>query len=137
YNEGWANGFHMAIPYWEIWNEPENRPAMWSGSDEDYLRLYKTAARRIKAAYPKLKVGGPAVGFSGQFKNGQFEPSAFVLAFLEMCRREAVPLDFFSWHCYTSDPSELARRSHAIRRLLDSQGFNSTESHLNEWNYLP
>jgi xylan 1,4-beta-xylosidase len=137
YNEGWANGFHMAIPYWEIWNEPENRPAMWSGSDEDYLRLYKTAAQRIKAAYPKLKLGGPAVGFSGQFKNGQFEPSPFVLAFLEMCRREAVPLDFFSWHCYTSDPSELARRSQAIRRLLDSKGFTSTESHLNEWNYLP
>ena len=22
-NEGWANGFHMGIEYWEIWNEPD------------------------------------------------------------------------------------------------------------------
>ena len=39
YNEGWANGFHHGIRYWEIWNEPENRPAMWTGTDEDYLAL--------------------------------------------------------------------------------------------------
>ena len=23
YNEGWANGFHYDIEYWEIWNEPD------------------------------------------------------------------------------------------------------------------
>ena len=23
YNEGWANGFHLGIEYWEIWNEPD------------------------------------------------------------------------------------------------------------------
>ena len=23
YNEGWADGFHYGIEYWEIWNEPE------------------------------------------------------------------------------------------------------------------
>ena len=95
YNEGWGNGFHFGIPYWEIWNEPENRPAMWSGTDEDYLRLYKITARKLKSAFPHLKVGGPAVGFSGLLKNGRFEASSFVLAFLEMCRREEVPLDFF------------------------------------------
>src|SRR4051794_5697409 len=137
YTDGWENGFHFQIPYWEIWNEPENRPAMWSGSDEDYFRLYKTAARKIKSAYPGLKVGGPAVGYSGQFKNGQFEASAFVLAFLQMCRREHVPLDFFSWHCYTADPGEPGARAKAIRQLLDKHGFERTESHLNEWNYLP
>jgi hypothetical protein len=46
-------------------------------------------------------------------------------------------LDFFSWHCYTDDPGELGRRARAIRALLDSFGFTKTESHLNEWNYLP
>lgn len=24
YTEGWANGFHYNIRYWEIWNEPDN-----------------------------------------------------------------------------------------------------------------
>lgn len=137
YNEGWANGFHYHIRYWEIWNEPENRPAMWSGTDADYYRLYHTAARAIKARYPDVKVGGPAVGYSGKFVDGKFQPSDFVSAFLSGCRHEKVPLDFFSWHCYTDDASEPAQRARAVRQLLDAEGFNRTESHLNEWNFLP
>ena len=137
YNEGWADGFHHGIRYWEIWNEPENRPAMWSGTDEDYLRLYRTAAAAIKKKFPALQVGGPALGASGSFEDGQFRPTAFAANFLAMCRRDNVPLNFFSWHCYTNNPSELAARARAIRRFLDAQGFTDTENHLNEWNYLP
>lgn len=137
YNEGWANGFEYHIRYWEIWNEPENRPAMWSGNDDDYLRLYRVAATAIKRRFPTLKVGGPALGSSGSFVDGVFQPTEFAANFLTMCRKENVPLNFFSWHCYTSDPTELSRRCRAIRQLLDSKGFTETESHLNEWNFLP
>ncbi len=137
YNEGWANGFHYGIRHWEIWNEPENRPAMWTGTDEDYLRLYRTAARAIKREFPALKVGGPALGASGLFVRGEFVPTEFAEKFLTMCRTDQVPLNFFSWHCYTADPAELTARARAIRRLLDGHGFTDTESHLNEWNYLP
>lgn len=137
YNGGWANGFHHGIRYWEIWNEPENRPAMWSGTDDDYLRLYRTAAMAIRKEFPEVKVGGPALGASGRFVGGEFRPTEFAEKFLAMCGKERVPLDFFSWHCYTDDPAELSQRSRAIRRLLDSKGFTETESHLNEWNYLP
>jgi len=137
YNEGWANGFKHNIRYWEIWNEPENRPAMWSGTDDDYLRLYRTAATAIKKQFPDLQVGGPALGASGSFENGEFHPTDFAVNFLAMCRNDNVPLDFFSWHCYTADPAELSARALAVRRLLDSKGFTETESHLNEWNYLP
>jgi xylan 1,4-beta-xylosidase len=91
----------------------------------------------LKRHDPQLKIGGPAVGFSGELKNGIFSPSSFVVTFLELCRRESLALDFFSWHCYTDDPAELTRRSKAIRSLLNSHGFTKTESHLNEWNYLP
>ena len=137
YNEGWANGFHHGIRYWEIWNEPENRPVMWSGTDDDYLRLYRTSALAIKKQFPALKVGGPALGASGSFVKGEFVPTDFTVSFLAMCRKDKVPLNFFSWHCYTADPVELTARSRAIRRLLDSKGFTETESHLNEWNFLP
>lgn len=137
YTDGWAGGFHHNIRYWEIWNEPENRPVMWTGTDDDYLRLYRTAATAIKKRFPALKVGGPSLGASGNFVGGRFVPTDFALRFLEMCRAEAVPLDFFSWHCYTAQPSELTARAGAIRRLLDSRGLTKTESHLNEWNYLP
>jgi xylan 1,4-beta-xylosidase len=137
YNEGWAKGFRHGIQYWEIWNEPENRPAMWSGTDEDYFRLYRVTATAIRREFPDLKIGGPAVGASGRFMNGAFQPTDFVTNFLKLCRAESLPLDFFSWHSYTADPAELVSRAKAIRALLDEHGFTNTESHLNEWNYLP
>jgi xylan 1,4-beta-xylosidase len=137
YNEGWAEGFHYDIRYWEIWNEPENRPAMWTGNDEQFLDLYVTAARAIKRQSPGVLVGGPAFGYFGRMNGSQLEPTPFVLAFLARCKRDAAPLDFFSWHTYTNDPHELVRRARAVRRLLDEQGFTRSESHLNEWSLLP
>ena len=139
YTEGWANGFRYPIQYWEIWNEPDNRPAMWSGTDDDFLRLYSVAGRGIKNRFPHLNVGGPAIGNTGELKGEELTPPPFLVRFLTHCRETEAPLDFFSWHCYTNDPTELARRGRAIRRLLDAHGFGATktESHLNEWNYLP
>lgn len=137
YNAGWADGFHHNIRYWEIWNEPENRPAMWTGDDEDYYRMYAATARLLKQHFPAVSVGGPAVGYAGELRGQQLEPSPFVREFLARCRRDALPLDFFSWHSYTNNPWELYDRAQAVRRLLDESGFQSAESHLNEWNYLP
>lgn len=137
YNEGWANGFHYDIRYWEVWNEPENRPVMWSGTDAEYFQLYKVTALAIRAQYPNLKVGGPGVGNTGQIVADKFSPSKFVEDFLAFCRKDKMPLDFFSWHGYTADLLDLPLRARAIRKLLNTAGFPHAESHLNEWNYLP
>ena len=137
YNEGWAGGFHYGIRYWEIWNEPENRPVMWTGTDAQFLDLYRATARVLRQEFPGLKIGGPGFGHYGKFDGKVLQPSEFCAAFLDLCRREVLPLDFFSWHCYTDNPAELAARAHAVRRVLDARGFTKTESHLNEWNYLP
>jgi hypothetical protein len=137
YNDGWANGFRHDVRYWEIWNEPDNRPAQWTGTDEQYFRLYAAAARAIKRRYPDLKVGGPAIGNTGKMEGDTLDAPPFLKAFLEFCKRESVPLDFFSWHMYTADPRALAAQARGVRALLDRHGFEKTESHLNEWNYLP
>lgn len=138
YEEGFAGGAKIKVPYWEIWNEPDNRPSCWTGTDEEYFRLYAATARAIKQRFPQAKVGGPGLGNTGTLKpDGALAPSAFAAALLDFCRRERLPLDFFSWHCYTNDPNEPAARARAVRKLLDSYGFQSAESHLNEWNYLP
>lgn len=137
YNEGWADGFRYGIEYWEIWNEPDNRPAMWTGTDEDYFRLYSAASKAIKARFPSLRVGGPGLGNTGRLEGEALEPAPFFRRFLEHCKRDAAPLDFFSWHAYDADPRTFAARARAVRRLLDREGFTQAESHLNEWNYLP
>jgi len=137
YNEGWANGFHHNIRYWEIWNEPENRPSMWTGTDEQFFRMYAVAARRLKETFPELKVGGPSIGAPGETRRDSFEASDFLKAFLGYCREHGAPLDFFSWHTYTDDPWLYGRKARALRTVLDQYGFGGAEMHLNEWNYLP
>jgi xylan 1,4-beta-xylosidase len=137
YNEGWAAGFRYGIRYWEIWNEPENRPVMWTGTDAQFLELYRMTARTLRKEFPSIKIGGPGFGYYGKFNGTNWQPSEFCAAFLDLCRNEKLPLDFFSWHCYTDNPAELAARARAVRRVLDARGFTQTESHLNEWNYLP
>ena len=137
YNEGWAGGFHHQIRHWEIWNEPENRPAMWTGSDEDYFRLYETASKALKARFPGILIGGPAVGAPGTLSGGELKPSPFTRGFLERVRDRSLPLDFFSWHRYSDDPFSFAEEARAVRALLDRMGLRGTESHLNEWNFLP
>ena len=138
YNEGWAGGQRYNIKYWEIWNEPENRPAMWSGSDDDYCRLYVTTAKVLKAHWPDLKVGGPGAGYSGEVIDGRLDkPAPLVAALLAACKRESAPLDFFSWHLYTDSPVLVLERAKAVRAWLDANDFAKTESHLNEWSYLP
>ena len=139
YNEGWAGGFHHNIRYWEILNEPDlavNRDT-WAGTDAQSLELYTITAKTIKQRWPNLKVGGPGLRSAGKIVDGRFQPSKYLLLLLRHCRDLQVPLDFLSWHRYTNDPAEYALYSREVRRLLDEHGFTATESHLNEWNYLP
>ena len=130
YNEGWADGFHHGIRYWEIWNEPWLQPLGWTGSDQDYYRLYETAAKAIKAHDPNLMVGGPTA-------SGSAAPNKFEIGFLEHCRATGAPLDFYSWHIYTGEPVRITDRAKLVKELLAQYGYNETESHLNEWNCRP
>lgn len=139
YNEGWADGFHYNIRRWEIWNEPETRPGQWTGTDEQFFAFYTVVSRALKAAFPQLMIGGPGIGITGDLVGDQLKPSAILTGFLETCRREKLPLDFLSWHCYSasSNPGEPPIRAHNIRRLLDEYGFLKAESYLDEWRNIP
>ena len=130
YNEGWADGFHHDIRYWEIWNEPWNQPFCWTGTDTDYFRLYEVAAKTIKAHDPRLSVGGPSVVDSDN-------PRGFGSAFLEHCRRTGAPVDFYTWHVYTDNPAVIVTEAGKVRDLLARYGFEQAESHLNEWSRTP
>ncbi len=151
YNEGWANGYHLNIEYWEIWNEPDNEPdplcnPMWRGSMEEYFTLYEVAANHLKACFPHLKIGGYASCGFYEILNRQAAGHANVSTrtgyFLEFFEKflthitsegHRAPLDFFSWHSY-SGAEENERYAVYAREMLDRYGFGATESILNEWN---
>ncbi len=142
YNEGWANGFQYNIRYWEIWNEPEN-PPMWTGTKEQYFELYRVAANHLKSCFPNLKVGGYAgCGFYAVTRENvpDFHKSFITwfddfLAFVS-AKATASPLDFYSWHLYTDDVTEIIRHADYVRARLDKFGFTRTESIFDEWNRM-
>ena len=135
YTEGWADGFTYSVRYWEIWNEPDGAAddadpvdkKCWGGTLAQFCEFYEIAAKHLKACFPHLKIGGPAVCTSAK---------PWVESFLSYLEKTHTPLDFFSWHCYTGAPERISALSVYTRRLLDRHGFFETESILDEWNYV-
>lgn len=136
YNEGWADGYHYDIKYWEIWNEPDlgfkdgrwqkNMSPTWNGSDTDFFRFYETAANYLNKRFPDLEIGGPAL----------CENDAWADNFLKYMSEHKVDLDFFSYHLYASTPQRYMEKNSHIRALLDKYGYTETDMILDEWNYL-
>ena len=132
YTEGWANGFTYDIEYWEIWNEPdrnENEPELrstWTGTREQFFDFYEIAAKHLKECFPHLKIGGPALAGSLDWTD----------AFLSEMEKRKVPMDFFSWHCYCTEPHNILKRAEAIDMFLCKYHYEHTERILDEWNYL-
>ena len=149
YNEGWANGFHYGIEYWEIWNEPDSFPdiednCMWKGTFEEYLELYRVASLYLKERFPHLKIGGYAsCGFYSIFPDGYVgaanssERTDYFMEcfhkFMKYAVKNKLPLDFFSWHSYSDSAKNIEYQKY-VRGELDKYGFTGTQSILNEWN---
>lgn len=132
YNEGWANGFEMGIEYWEIWNEPDldeddaANKRTWGGTKAQFFDLYEAAAKHLKTCFPKLKIGGPALAWREDWADD----------FLSEMENRGVPLDFFSWHIYCTEPKAMVEKSERIKAMLLKHGYGEAESILNEWNYI-
>ncbi len=85
--------------YWELWNEPDI--PYWSGTPEEFNKLYDFTADAVKRALPGAKVGGPATTGPANEK-----AAAYLKQFLEHCAngKNAVtggtgaPLDFITYH---------------------------------------
>lgn len=151
YTEGWANGFKYKITYWEIWNEPDNHEdstenAMWTGTAQEYYELYDLTAKYLKSRFPHLKIGGYASCGFYALTDGNAEFAAcspryqyfmdFFDGFLKYIVEHNSPLDFFSWHSYSSIKENIIWAEYA-RRRLDENGFTNTEHFLDEWNCQP
>ena len=125
YNEGWADGFHYNIEYWEIWNEPDYN-ACWAGTEEEFFRLYEIAANHLNKCFPDLKIGGPALCSDTKWAD----------RFLAHMAKKGVALDFFSYHRYFGKMEKAINRTNTVKELLDKHGYTNTELIFNEWNYV-
>ena len=131
YLNGWADGFHYDIEYWEIWNEPEldrddaPNKRTWGGTTAQFYDFYEAVAKHIKAAHPQCKIGGPSLG-------GNYD---WACAFVEEMARRQVPMDFFSWHSYTNDPKYVVWMAKRIHDLMERNGYPDAENINAEWNY--
>jgi len=102
----------------EVWNEP-NLEVFWSGTDEEYYRLYDVSAAAIRAVDPRLRVGGPASAAAG-----------WIGGFLDHVRDSGAPMDFLSTHVYGNVPLDL-------RPVLDGYGRAGTPTWWTEWGPTP
>lgn len=75
--------------YFEVWNEPNLSPGFWTGTQEDYFKLYQHSAEAIKSVNKAYRVGGPATA-----------GAAWESELISFCHKHTVPLDFISTHTY-------------------------------------
>ena len=102
----------------EVWNEP-NLEVFWSGTREEYFRLYDVSARAVKAVDPGLRVGGPSSAAAG-----------WVWELLGHLQDSGAPLDFLSTHVYGNVPLDL-------RPVLGAFGRSGTPIWWTEWGTTP
>ena len=128
YNEGWADGFHWDIRYWEIWNEADNKERnMWLGTPEEFYELYVVSASWLKECFPELMIGGCAYTRA---------VNSFAEGFFQYIAARKAPLDFYSWHRYFSDIDVVVESAGQARAVMDRYGYGAAESILDEWNYM-
>lgn len=133
YNEGWADGFHYGIEYWEIWNEPDCRNAdgsnpCWQGTWPEFVAFFSTAACYLKKTFPALKIGGPTL-----CSPWGDEVNRIVLGGL---RERNVPLDFFSYHWYGKRLVDFEDTLAKGRAVAAQYGYGDAELILDEYNYV-
>ena len=75
-----------------------------------------------------MKFGGPAICW--------IKDTTYMQPLFERMQKEKTPLDFFSFHGYTREPSKVAVDIAIAKDLLKTYGYADVEMHLNEWNYV-
>lgn len=130
--------------YFEIWNEP-NLKGFWSGTQQEYFKLYDVSAKAIKAVSSDYRVGGPATAGCG-----------WIPEFLQHCADNKTPVDFASTHTYgvsqgfldemgdhgtvlSHNPTAIYGEVKRSREQVKASAFPNAELHFTEWSssYTP
>jgi xylan 1,4-beta-xylosidase len=102
----------------EVWNEA-NLEVFWSGTPEEYFRLYDVTVHAVRSVHPDLVVGGPGSAAVG-----------WVDELLTHLDSSGAPLDFISTHVYGNAPLDL-------RPVLARHGREDAKIWWTEWGPTP
>ena len=130
--------------YFEVWNEP-NLKSFFTGTMDDYFKIYDTTVKEIKSVSKDYKVGGPATA-----------ESHWVKEIIEHCSKNNIPIDFISTHCYgvkdgkddkngdettvvIADPTTIYGQMKESRKEINESSMPNLELHYTEWStsYTP
>jgi len=131
--------------YFEVWNEPNLKPGFWTGTQEEYFKLYQYTAKAVKSVNADYKVGGP--GTAG---------AAWESEMIDFCVKNNIPIDFISTHSYgvkqgfldengnggtvlSKDPMSVSGDVLQSRKEIAASAKPNLELHYTEWSssYTP
>ncbi|MGH8895280.1 MAG: GH39 family glycosyl hydrolase, partial [Actinomycetes bacterium] len=98
----------------EVWNEA-NLDVFWSGSRDEYLKLYDVTVAAVRTVDERLVVGGPSSA-----------AAQWVELLLDHATRSGAPVDFVSTHTYGSPPLD-------VRPILARHGREDARIWWTEW----
>jgi len=98
--------------WYEVWNAPDLED-FFLGEKSEYLNLYRVIAEAVKELRQETKMhiplGGPSTSswFANIGPNNSilFPERSLIYELIKYCSNYKLPLDFISWHAYSSDPS--------------------------------
>ncbi|HDR50810.1 MAG TPA: glycoside hydrolase [Mariniphaga anaerophila] len=131
--------------YFEVWNEPNLTPWFWTGTQEEYFKLYRHSAVAVKSVNKEYRIGGPATA-----------GAAWEVELIDFCVANDLPLDFISTHAYGVDQgfldaygntgTVLAKNPMSLsidvlnsRKEIEGSSMPGLELHYTEWSssYTP
>ncbi len=96
--------------WYEVWTAPD-LDIFFLGRQQEYLALYKVVAESVKELEAEYKIhiplGGPST--SWWFRNVEgntvvTSERSLIYELIKFCAHYRLPLDFISWHAYSTDP---------------------------------
>jgi hypothetical protein len=97
--------------WYEVWNSPDS-DNFFLGKWTEYLNVYRFVAGAVKQLEAEYKIniplGGPSVSWWYQNSEGNTiitPENSLIYELIRYCYHYRLPLDFISWHGYSSDPA--------------------------------
>jgi len=135
--------------WYEVWSAPDLED-FFLGRKQEYLNLYRAIAEAVKELEAETKIhiplGGPSTSWWFQNFDGNTivtPERSLIYELIQFCHRNRLPLDFISWHGFSSDPQAEKQATiynkfsvSLVRDWLTYFRFDkNTPLIVDEWNY--